>query len=81
MIFRKVVACKWYGFNDPQSSISHYEWRLGTTRGGDEIFSNRDVHKSLQGVLPDYEMTTGQLLPINTRIFCTVRAYNKAGIF
>ncbi|KAL4221421.1 hypothetical protein ACF0H5_019679 [Mactra antiquata] len=78
---RRVIGCKWYGFYDPQSTISHYVWRLGTTRGGDDILPSHNVHKALHGLVPDYELLTGHLLPHKRMISCTVRTYNKAGMY
>ena len=71
-----MVSARWWGFNDPQSQIAHYEWRVGTTPRADDVLKASRVHHSefAIAVLEDP-------LPVNTTIYITVRAYNRAGMW
>ncbi|CAH1250571.1 Hypp8876 [Branchiostoma lanceolatum] len=68
------LAAHWYGFNDPHSGLSHYEWRAGTTPGGSDILGVTQLH------LTNVAVKTGLSLPVNTMIFITVTAYNNLGM-
>eukprot|EP00058_Branchiostoma_floridae_P022361 XP_002607851.1 hypothetical protein BRAFLDRAFT_117282 [Branchiostoma floridae] len=68
------LAAHWYGFNDPHSGLSHYEWRAGTTPGGSNIVGNTQLH------LTNVAVKTGLSLPVNTMIYITVMAYNHVGM-
>eukprot|EP00058_Branchiostoma_floridae_P022359 XP_002607849.1 hypothetical protein BRAFLDRAFT_117284 [Branchiostoma floridae] len=68
------LAAHWYGFNDPHSGLSHYEWRAGTTPGGSNIVGNTQLH------LTNVAVKTGLSLPVNTMIYVTVMAYNHVGM-
>ncbi|XP_060580924.1 uncharacterized protein LOC132737608 [Ruditapes philippinarum] len=79
---RNYIGCKWYGFTDPQSGISHYVWRVGTVKGGDNILTATEVHKHELAFIFNLHSEYSIYLPSNgTRIYCTVRAYNLAGKF
>ncbi|WAR05722.1 hypothetical protein MAR_021091 [Mya arenaria] len=78
---RTHVGCKWFGFSDPQSGLSHYVWRLGTFKGGDDIVSATNVHNHEIAYIVDVQSHSGTLLPVGKLVYCTVRAYNKAGLF
>ncbi|XP_035676037.1 uncharacterized protein LOC118415485 [Branchiostoma floridae] len=68
------LAAHWYGFNDPHSGLSHYEWRAGTTPGGSNIVGVTQLH------LTNVAVKTGLSLPVNTMIYVTVKAYNRVGM-
>ncbi|CAH1242187.1 Hypp6494 [Branchiostoma lanceolatum] len=68
------LAAHWYGFTDPHSGLSHYEWRAGTTKGGDDIMSVKKLH------LTDVAIATNVSLPEKTAIYVTVTAYNHVGM-
>ncbi|XP_078597675.1 uncharacterized protein LOC144873854 [Branchiostoma floridae x Branchiostoma japonicum] len=68
------LAAHWYGFNDPHSGLSHYEWRAGTTPGGSNIVGVTQLH------LTNVAVKTALSLPVNTDIYITVRAYNRVGM-
>ncbi|KAI8507103.1 hypothetical protein Bbelb_155420, partial [Branchiostoma belcheri] len=68
------LAAHWYGFTDPHSGLSHYEWRAGTTKGGEDILSVRKLH------LTDVAIATNVSLPENTAVYVTVTAYNRVGL-
>ena len=72
---RTYIGCKWYGFNDPQSRISKYVWRAGTSKGSDDIIAPTDGHHLQEAFI--FDLTYN--LPLNVKIYCTVRAYNNAG--
>lgn len=69
------MGAKWYGFVDPQSGLDRYVWWAGTTKGGSEVLAPREIH--LTEVATAVNFTSE--LPLNKRIYITVRAYNKAG--
>lgn len=69
------MGAKWYGFVDPQSGLDCYVWWAGTTKGGSEVLAAREIH--LTEVATAVNFTSE--LPLNQRIYITVRAYNKAG--
>ncbi|XP_041351012.1 uncharacterized protein LOC121369995 [Gigantopelta aegis] len=67
------VGAKWHGFQDPQSGLAYYEWRVGTSPGGSDIYSAR---------LPLRESAYATVsLPSNKTIYSTLRAFNKAGLW
>ncbi|XP_061176007.1 uncharacterized protein LOC133184958 [Saccostrea echinata] len=74
---RNWIGAKWYGFTDPQSGISHYVWWAGTTPGGNDILKEKEVHLVEEATAYNFS----QELPLSKRIYVTVRAYNKAGLF
>ena len=43
-----VVAASWAGFHDPESSISHYEWCVGTAPGRSDVVACHDVGMRLE---------------------------------
>ncbi|XP_064635756.1 uncharacterized protein LOC135492940 [Lineus longissimus] len=68
------IGCKWWGFNDPESGIDHYQWWAGTTSGGDNVVSATYVGPT------GLAFKTGVSLPIDTRIYITVKATNHLGL-
>lgn len=54
-------------------------WRVGTTKGGDNILPATEAHKHEEAFIFDYNSEYGTYLPKSVRLYCTVRAYNKAG--
>ncbi|CAC5370733.1 unnamed protein product [Mytilus coruscus] len=74
------LSAKWYGFDDPQSGLQKYVWRAGLNPGYDDIVSPIELHLTETAAL--LNSTSYNLdLPVNKRIFLTVRAYNKAGLW
>ncbi|XP_062606252.1 uncharacterized protein LOC134268062, partial [Saccostrea cucullata] len=71
------IGATWNGFTDPQSGISHYVWWVGTSPGGKDILHEREVHLVEEASAYNFS----QQLPLSKRIYITVRAYNKAGLF
>ncbi|XP_076113973.1 uncharacterized protein LOC143082259 [Mytilus galloprovincialis] len=71
------ISAKWYGFDDPQSGLEKYVWMAGTTKGGTDIIPETELH--LTETAAFYNTSLG--LPLNQRIFVTVRAYNKVGLW
>ncbi|XP_071123173.1 uncharacterized protein [Mytilus edulis] len=74
---RTYISAKWYGFDDPQSGLQKYEWRAGTSIGGDDIVSPTELHLTEVLALNDLSLT----LPVNQKIYLTIRAYNRAGLW
>ncbi|CAG2222618.1 unnamed protein product [Mytilus edulis] len=71
------ISAKWYGFDDPQSGLEKYVWMAGTTKGGTDIIPATVLHLTETAAI--YNTSLG--LPLNQRIFVTVRAYNKVGLW
>lgn len=75
ILCRYYVAATWQGFNDAQSGLDKYSVRIGTVAGRNDILSDRDVGLTDIIVFPNITKE----IPSETRIYITVRAYNKAG--
>uniref|UniRef100_A0ABM0M5T3 Uncharacterized protein LOC102801709 n=1 Tax=Saccoglossus kowalevskii TaxID=10224 RepID=A0ABM0M5T3_SACKO len=73
---RSTMAAHWYGFHDPQSQISHYEWRAGTTVGGEEIVPPTTLHLTEKVFISQMS----QDLPLNTMIYVTVIKSNTGEV-
>ena len=74
--FRNHLAAHWWGFHDPQSALSHYEWRAGTLKGASDILKSTRLH------LTESSFTVlDRDLPVETMIYITVRAYNRVGLW
>ncbi|XP_078578622.1 uncharacterized protein LOC144863374 [Branchiostoma floridae x Branchiostoma japonicum] len=74
---RTFLGAHWFGFHDPHSGLSHYEWRAGTTPGGDDVHSTTRLHLTEMA----YISLVDPPLPIGQAVYVTIRAYNKAGLF
>lgn len=80
LLYRIYLSAKWYGFDDPQSGLQKYIWRAGLKPGYGDIVSPIELHLTETAAL--LNSTSYNLdLPVNKRIFVTVRAYNKAGMY
>ncbi|XP_076086914.1 uncharacterized protein LOC143057491 [Mytilus galloprovincialis] len=75
---RSYVSATWRGFNDPQSGLDKYSFRVGTLLGGDDIISKSELPLTDIAVFSNTSITDE--IPTNIRIYITVRAYNKAGL-
>ncbi|XP_078621331.1 uncharacterized protein LOC144887808 [Branchiostoma floridae x Branchiostoma japonicum] len=71
-----ILRASWFGFHDAHSHLSHYEWRAGTTPGGSDILSPSDLHLAETALV-----TMATPMPADTKIYVTVKAYNKAGLW
>ncbi|XP_066263995.1 uncharacterized protein [Branchiostoma lanceolatum] len=71
-----LLRASWFGFHDAHSQLSHYEWRAGTSPGGSDILSPSQLHLTETALVT---MTTP--MPADTKIYVTVKAYNKAGLW
>src|SRR5262249_18833691 len=70
------LNANWAGvFADPGSDISGYEWKVGTTSGGNELFDFTTT-----GISGTTATATGLNLTPGQRYFVTVRATNGAGL-
>ncbi|CAH1258773.1 Hypp2075 [Branchiostoma lanceolatum] len=74
---RTFLGAHWFGFHDPHSGLSHYEWRAGTTPGGDDVYSTSRLHLTEMACISHVDPP----LPIGQAVYVTIRAYNKAGLF
>ncbi|CAG2234222.1 unnamed protein product [Mytilus edulis] len=77
---KNYISAKWYGFDDAQSGLEKYEWRVGTKPGYSDIVPTIELHLTETAALLD-SSSYNLSLPINTRMYITVRAYNKAGLW
>ncbi|XP_071082513.1 uncharacterized protein [Haliotis cracherodii] len=75
---RTFLGCKWRGFQDPESGLDHYEWRVGTTPEGDEILAATNA--ALEEAI-FHTLSRDHQLPVGQTLYTTVRAYNKAGLY
>ncbi len=73
---RTFLGCKWYGFQDAESGLDHYEWWVGTSEGGAEILTTQQA--GLEEV-SYHILSSSDQLPVQQKLYVTVRAYNKAG--
>lgn len=73
---RSYIACKWYGFTDPQSGLDKLSWTAGTKPSSDDIVPLTEL--PITNPIVNVNLTAS--LPLLKRIYVTVRVYNKAGI-
>ena len=72
------LSAHWWGFHDPHSRLSHYEWRAGTTPGSDDILPSTRIELSEEALI---FLSESDQLPTSTDIYITVRAYNPLGMW
>ncbi|XP_022105050.1 uncharacterized protein LOC110986986 isoform X2 [Acanthaster planci] len=72
------LQAHWWGFHDPHSGLSHYEWRAGTTPGAVDILPSTRIELSEDALM--FLPASGQL-PLGTDIYITVRTYNRLGMW
>ncbi|XP_038071216.1 uncharacterized protein LOC119740085 [Patiria miniata] len=73
---RLQLRAHWWGFHDPHSGLSHYEWRAGTTPGAEDILPSTRIELSEDALI---FLSDSDQMPIGTDIYVTVRAYNRLG--
>lgn len=71
-----MVGSKWFGFHDAHSGIARYEWCVGTAPEIDDLVSWTDTFTEQMAV-----KTGLSNLPSTRRIYTSVKAYNKAGLW
>jgi predicted GH43/DUF377 family glycosyl hydrolase len=69
-----MITANWFGFSDPESGISGYEWAIGTTPGGTDIQGWTSVGLATSATNSSLSLTAGQTC------YVTVRATNGAGL-
>ncbi|CAC5375361.1 unnamed protein product [Mytilus coruscus] len=74
---RNFLSAKWFGFTDAQSEIDYFVIRIGTAPGSGDIFPPKIITAHDMVLLTDLP----DPLPLNRRIYITIRAYNKAGLY
>ncbi|XP_052095904.1 uncharacterized protein LOC127731085 [Mytilus californianus] len=72
---RNYISAKWFGFTDAQSSIDHFVVRAGSSPGTSDIITPTKLP------FTDIFLMTDVQLPLEKRIYITIRAYNKVGLF
>jgi hypothetical protein len=73
---RYLVSAHWLGFHDPHSSLSYFEWSVGTSPNKDDVLAWKDVYLS-ENVT---ETPLNSPLPLNRLLYVSVRAVNMAGL-
>jgi len=68
------VHLHWYGFEDPQSGIEHFEACIGTKAG------ECDIEPKFNCLLQSNILKTGLKLPANKNLYATVVAFNNVGM-
>ncbi|KAK3092699.1 hypothetical protein FSP39_006126 [Pinctada imbricata] len=68
------VEAQWFGFEDPQSGIQHYDVCIGKQSGMCDIVAYRDTLKNT------YYTFSNLSLPVNTPLVIRVKAINNAGL-
>ncbi|XP_046569942.1 uncharacterized protein LOC124278267 [Haliotis rubra] len=68
------LTARWFGFEDPETGINHFDWCVGTTAG------ICDVLPSTNNLLSDSVLKTGLKLPSGHPLYVTVNATNPAGL-
>lgn len=71
---RTFIGCKWHSFHDPESGIVKYQWSAGTSPGSTDIDGWRDA-----GFVQIAYRASISNLPVGSKIYINVRAYNRAG--
>ncbi|XP_078658227.1 uncharacterized protein LOC144903711 [Branchiostoma floridae x Branchiostoma belcheri] len=74
---RTTIRAHWYNFHDPHTGLSHYEWRVGTSPGAEDILPSTRLHLTEQGFVSGLDPP----LPLGGTLFVTVKAYNRAGLW
>ncbi|XP_022107048.1 uncharacterized protein LOC110988105 [Acanthaster planci] len=72
------LRAHWWGFRDPHSGLSHYEWRAGTTPGAEDILPSSRIELSEDALI---FLPVSDQLPTCADIYITVRAYNRLGMW
>ena len=72
------VASHWWGFQDPHSGLSHYEWRAGTTPGSEDILASTRIELAEDALT---FLPATQAIPEGAPVYITVRAYNQLGMW
>ncbi|CAC5401969.1 unnamed protein product [Mytilus coruscus] len=72
---RNYISAKWFGFTDAQSDIDHFVVRAGSSPGTSDIIIPTKLPFTDKFLLTDVQ------LPLEKRIYITIRAYNKVGLF
>ena len=73
-IYSSFLIARWIGFQDPHSSISHFEFCIGRQP------SNCDVSTRENVFLAQSVTKTGLNLPNNTHLYATVNACNRLNL-
>lgn len=74
---RYQITGQFFGFSDPESGISFYEWCIGTVKDGcnlrnfTRIYDAQYVYHNLQNDEP---------LPLSIKLYLTIRAWNNVGM-
>ena len=71
---RTSISASWVGFEDPHSSLDHFEWCIGTTRRNCDILPYRN------SLLSNDIFQSSLILPLKTEMFLSVMAVNNVNL-
>ncbi|XP_061166364.1 uncharacterized protein LOC133175283 [Saccostrea echinata] len=71
---RTSIMASWVGFEDPHSSVEHFEWCIGTKKENCDILPYRNSFLSNDIYLPSL------WLPLKTDLFVSVMAFNNVNL-
>jgi hypothetical protein len=74
-----MIGAKWYGFADPQSGLSHYEWWAGLSPTGNDSSIHPPTSLHLAEIITVPRLAPDRQLPVGTRVYVSVRAHCQAG--
>ena len=74
---RHQLCCHWSGVYDVHSGLSYMEWWAGTTPGGSDLIASRHLNPGHDYVC---EHVT-EALPLNTKIYISLKVVNNAGMY
>ncbi|XP_052095905.1 uncharacterized protein LOC127731087 [Mytilus californianus] len=72
---RYYISAKWFGFTDAQSGIDYFVVRAGSSHGTSDIITPTKLPFTDKFLMTDVQ------LPLEKRIYITIRVYNKVGLF
>ncbi|KAK7500517.1 hypothetical protein BaRGS_00008092 [Batillaria attramentaria] len=72
---RDYVGAQWRGFNDLGSGLAGFAWRAGTSPGGSDVMTSRDVGLAVSAFTKDLTSP----LPVGQTVYVTVTATDRAG--
>lgn len=73
ILYRNIVSAQWFGFEDPQSYLQHFEWCITLKRNDCDILPFSNI------LLSQSAFKTELDLPLNKNIYIKIKAYNNAG--
>ncbi|KAI0239584.1 hypothetical protein LSAT2_009684 [Lamellibrachia satsuma] len=73
---RSTISAHWLNFHDPESGLRVMEWRAGTAPGHSDLLAPTRLH-----VTARVTVTLTHPLPVGTKVYVTLKVFNKAGLW